>query len=69
MAGTHGKVMFNPFEPMTPPHVWKCPKQFKLCLGEPWEREGSDDSDTDIDEVVLYKETTELCKETTEVRK
>ena len=45
MAGTRGKPMFKLFEPMSPPPGWKCPKRFKLGLGEPWESEGSDNSD------------------------
>ena len=68
MVGTCDRVMFKLFEPMTPPPGWKCPKRFKLGLGEPWESEGSNDSDTDTDEVVLRKETTETRKETTEMR-
>ena len=66
MAGTRGKVLFKLFEPKTPPPGWKCPKWFKLGLEEPWESEGSDDSETDTDEVVLRKETTEMRMESTE---
>jgi len=51
MADTHGKVMFKLFEPMSPQPGWKCSKWFKLSLGEPWESEGSNDSDTDTDEL------------------
>ena len=47
---------------MSPPPVWKCPKQFKFSLGEPWEIEGSNDRDTHTDEVVLHKEITEIRK-------
>ena len=60
MAGARGKVLFKLYEPKTPPPGWKCPKRFKLGLGEPWESEGSDDSETDTDKVVLRKETTEM---------
>ena len=34
---------------------WKCPKWFKLSLGEPWESEGSNDSDRDTDEVCYVR--------------
>ena len=47
---------------MSLPPGWKCPKWFKFSLGEPWESEGSDDSDIDTDEVMLCKEITEICK-------
>jgi len=62
MVDTCGKVMFKLFEPMSPPPGWKCPKRFKLGLGEPWKSKGSNDSDTDTDKLVLCKETTEMCK-------
>jgi len=29
-------------KPMKPPPEWKCPKGFKLGLGEPWESQGSE---------------------------
>ena len=48
--------MFKLFEPMSPPPGWKCPKRFKLGLGEPWESEGSSDSDTDTGKVVMHSE-------------
>ena len=41
MADAHGKL----FKALTPPLGWKCPKRFKLRLGEPWESECSSDSD------------------------
>ena len=66
MAGTHGKVLFKLFKPKTPPPGWKYPKWFKLGLEEPWESEGSNDNETDTDEVVLRKETTEMRMESTE---
>ena len=47
---------------MSPPPGWKCLKWFKLGLGEPWESKGSNDGDTDTDEVVLCKEITEIRK-------
>ena len=61
MADTRNKVMFKLFEPISPLPGWKCLKWFKLNLGEPWESEGSNDSDTDTNEVVLCKEITEIC--------
>ena len=66
MAGTRGKPMFKLFEPMSPPPGWKCPKRFKLGLGEPWESEGSSDSDTDIGKVAMHsEETTQISKNVT----
>ena len=49
MANDHGKR----FKPLTPPLCWKCPKRFKLGLGEPWESE----SDADFDETVLVNKS------------
>ena len=43
MADAHGKL----FKTLMPPLGWKCPKRFKLQLGEPWESECSSDSDVD----------------------
>ena len=60
MADTRDKVIFKLFETVSLPPGWKCPKQFKLSLGEPWESDGSNGSDTDTDEVVLHKEITEM---------
>ena len=64
MAGTHRKPMFKLFEPMSPPPGWKCPKRFKLGLGEPWESEESDDSNTEKVEA-HREETTKICKNVT----
>ena len=63
MAGTYGKPMFKLFNPISPPPGWKCLKRFKLRLGEPWESEGSSDSYTDTDEVVMH--STEMRKNVT----
>ena len=49
MANDHGKR----FKLLTPPLCWKCPKRFKLGLGEPWESE----SDADFDETVLVNKS------------
>ena len=48
MANDHGKR----FKLLTPPLCWKCPKRFKLGLGEPWESE----SDADFDETVFSEQ-------------
>ena len=64
MAGTYGKPMFKLFEPMSPPPGWKCPKRFKFGLGEPWESEESDDSNTEKVEA-HREETTKICKNVT----
>ena len=66
MAGTYGKPMLKFFEPISPPPEWKCPKGFKLGLGEPWESEGSSDSDIDTGEVVMHsEENTQISKNVT----
>ena len=64
MAVTCEKPMFKLFEPMSPLPGWKCPKRFKLGLGEPWESEESDDSDTEKVEV-HREETTKIRKNVT----
>ena len=66
MAGTHGKPMFINYLNLriSPPPGWKCPKRFKLGLGEPCESEGSDDSDTEKVEVHM-EETTKIHKNAT----
>ena len=64
MAGTRGKPMFKLVEPMSPPPGWKCPKHFKLGLGDPWESEGSDDRDTEKVEV-HREDTTKIRKNVT----
>ena len=48
MTDTRDKVIFKLFKLMSPSPGWKCPKWFKLGLGEPWESKGSNDSGTDI---------------------
>ena len=52
MTNICDKVIFKLFKLMSPPPGRKCPKRFKLSLGERRESEGSNDSDTDADEVV-----------------
>ena len=47
---------------MSPLPGCKCPKWFKLSLGELWESKGSYNSDIDIDEIVLHKEITQIRK-------
>ena len=49
---------------LSPPPGWKCPKRFKLGLGEPWESEESDDSNTEKVEV-HREETTKIRKNVT----
>ena len=56
--------MFKLFEPMSPPPGCKCPKRFKLGLGEPWKSEESDDSNTEKVEV-HREETTKIRKNVT----
>ena len=34
---------------MKPPPGWKCPKRFKLGLGEPWESESESGSNGEAD--------------------
>ena len=49
IADAYGKA----FKPFMPPPCWKCPKRFKLGLGESWKSECS--SDSDVDEVASRK--------------
>jgi len=44
-----GQLRFKPFKPMKPPPGWKCPKRFKLGLGEPWESKSESGSDGGAD--------------------
>jgi len=44
-----GQLRFKPFKPMKPSPGWKCSKQFKLGLGEPWESESESGSDGEAD--------------------
>ena len=60
MADKGEKLIFKLFQPKSPPPGWKCPKRFKLGLGEPWESEGSD---TDAEEVVIRKEINDETKQ------
>jgi len=36
-----GQLRFKLFKLLKPPPGWKCPKQFKVGLGEPWKSEVS----------------------------
>ena len=48
------KDTFVLYRPRTPPPGWKCPKQFKLGLGSPWESSDSEeDCEREIDELLL----------------
>jgi len=44
-----GQLMFKLFKSMKPPPGWKCPKRFKLGLGEPWESKSESGSDGEAD--------------------
>ena len=39
-----GQLKFKLFKYLKAPPGWKCPKQFKLGLGEPWENESESSS-------------------------
>ena len=43
-----GQLRFKPYI-LWPPPRWKCPKQFKLGLGESWESESEYGSDREAD--------------------
>ena len=60
-----GQLKFKPFQPMKPPPGWKCPKRFKLGLGEPWESESESSSDGETDVEVRTKVRTFVSQQNT----
>ena len=57
------QLKFKPFKPMKPPPGWKCPKRFKLGLGEPWESEPESSSDGETDVEVRTKVQTVVSQQ------
>ncbi|XP_065894185.1 uncharacterized protein [Dysidea avara] len=62
-----GQLKFKPFQPMKPPPGWKCPKRFKLGLGEPWESESESSSDGETDVKMRTKVRTFVSQQNTSV--
>ena len=60
-----GQLKFKPFQPMKPPPGWKCPKRFKLGLGEPWESESESSSDGETDVKMRTKVRTFVSQQNT----
>ena len=60
-----GQLKFKLFQPMKPPPGWKCPKRFKLGLGEPWESESESNSDGETDVEVRTKVRTFVSQQNT----